>query len=44
MTATIPRVKLPRAFKDLPPYRPGHWILAGTPSGQPYPCVCWYDN
>jgi hypothetical protein len=44
LTATIPRVKLPRAFKDLPPYRPGHWILAGTPAGQPYPCVCWYDN
>ncbi len=44
MTATIPRVKLPRAFKDLPPYRVGHWILAGTPGGQPYPCVCWYDN
>jgi len=44
VTATIPRVKLARTYAELPAARPGHWIIAGTPCDQPYPCICWYDN
>jgi hypothetical protein len=44
VAVTIPRVKLARTYAELPASRPGHWIIAGTPAGQPYPCTCWYDN
>jgi hypothetical protein len=40
---TIPRVDLPRKQHQLPPHRIGHWVLAGTPSTEPYPCTCRYD-
>lgn len=40
---TIPRVELAWDKSGLPPYRPGHWIRAGTPSTEPYPCTCRYD-
>lgn len=40
---TIPRVELPRKQHQIPPYQIGHWVLAGTPSNQPYPCTCRYD-
>jgi hypothetical protein len=41
VTATIAQVRLARTVRELPPYRPGHWIVAGTPGWEPYPCVCW---
>lgn len=41
-TSTIPRVELARTVDKLPPFRPGHWIIAGTPASEPYPCTCWY--
>lgn len=40
---TIPRVELPHKQHQMPPYRLGHWVLAGTPSTEPYPCTCRYD-
>lgn len=40
---TIPRVELARRITDLPPYRIGQWVLAGTPTTEPYPCTCRYD-
>lgn len=40
---TIPRVDLPRKLTQLPPYQVGRWVLAGTPSTEPYPCTCRYD-
>lgn len=40
---TIPRVELPRKQHQLPPHQIGHWVLAGTPSTEPYPCTCRYD-
>lgn len=40
---TIPRVELARRITDLPPYRLGHWVLAGTLTTEPYPCTCRYD-
>lgn len=43
MTATISRVKLAKTRSELPPYRPGHWVVAGTPGWLPYPCTCWYS-
>lgn len=43
-TKYLPRLgKLPATAHELPVYRPGHWVVAGTPGDQPYPCVCWYD-
>ena len=41
--ATIPRVKLPTNINELPEQRYGHWILAGTPGNEPYPCTCRYS-
>lgn len=43
MTTIIPHVKLAKTRAELPPYRPGHWLVAGTPAGEPYPCTCWYS-
>lgn len=40
---TIPRVELPRRLTELPPYQVGRWVLAGTPTTEPYPCTCRYD-
>lgn len=40
---TIPRVELPHKQHQMPPYRLGHWVLAGTPSTESYPCTCRYD-
>lgn len=42
-TATIPRVELAWSVAELPPYRPGHWVRAGTPTTEPYPCTCRYS-
>ena len=41
-TSTIPRVELPRTVDQLPEQKYGHWIIAGTPANEPYPCTCWY--
>lgn len=41
-TSTIPRVELPRTVDKLPPQKYNHWIIAGTPGSEPYPCTCWY--
>lgn len=41
-TATIPRVELPKTVDKLPEQKYGHWIIAGTPGSEPYPCTCWY--
>lgn len=29
-----------RAAGDLPPVPLGHWLIAGTPVADPYPCDC----
>lgn len=44
-TAAIPRLEdIRKARGDNPPANiPGHWIGAGTPSWEPYPCVCRYS-
>lgn len=42
-TSTIPRVELARTVDKLPQAGPGHWIIAGTPASDPYPCTCWYS-
>ena len=44
-TATIPRLEdIRKARGDAPPANlPGHWIGAGTPTWEPYPCVCRYS-
>ena len=41
-TPTIPHVKLPTTVNELPEQRIGHWIVAGTPGSEPYPCTCRY--
>lgn len=41
-TSTIPRVELPTTVDKLPEQRYGHWIIAGTPATEPYPCTCRY--
>lgn len=40
---TIPRVELPKGGGQIPARPVGHWIAAGTPCDQPYPCTCWYS-
>lgn len=41
-TSTIPRVELPKTVDKLPEQKYGHWIIAGTPGSEPYPCTCRY--
>lgn len=43
-TRYLPRLgDLPKERHQLPPYQVGHWVLAGTPVAEPYPCTCRYD-
>lgn len=43
LMSTIAHVELPKTAEELPEFRVGHWIAAGTPVTEPYPCTCWYS-